>query len=299
MLLSILLAIVICGTLVFAGFLLAPLKLSLSGTFTESARHFTSYLSWLHPAVLRCDIDGGKRSFSIIVLGRFRLFSSEDDETPGPVPPGTGTRNGARLRPEEQTVVEKPRVPDEYQKSFEHDSNTQRAAAGGQKTAHAAGPSASGKSTAPGKGSAKEKKKVFGFIRSKPAKRALVIFRAASWRRKIFRWLIASIARFFHLVSVSRFRVHIRLGLDDPGRTGIAYGCYIAAKTALADNGNSRKEISFEPVFNAEIAEADGAIEISSSLARLCLPLFLAVATFPFLHTVMVYLRVKRIKAGT
>lgn len=298
MLLSIFLAIVICGALVFTGFLFAPLKLSLSGTFTESARHFTSYLSWFHPAVLRCDIDGGKRSFSIIFFGRFRLFSSGEDETPGPVPVA-GKQNGARLRPEEQSVVEKPRVPDEYQKSFEHDSNKQRAEADGQKTAHTAGPSDPGKSTVSGKGSAKEKKKFFGFMRSKPAKRALVIFRAASWRRTIFRWLIASVVRFFHIVSVSRFKLYVKLGLSDPGQTGQAYGFFIAMKNALADTGNSRKEILFEPVFNSEVAEAEGAIEISSSLARLCLPLVLAVVTFPFLHTLMVYLRVKRIKAGT
>ena len=292
MLLSIFLAIVICGALVFAGFFFAPLKLSLSGTFKESARHFTSYLSWFHPAVLRCDIDGGKRSFSIIVFGRFRLFSSEDDaspyptgydETPGPVPV-TGKQNKARLRPEEQAVVEKPPVPDE---------------ADGQKAAHAAGPSDSGKSTVSGKSSAKEKKKFFGFMHSQPVQRTLVIVRDASWRRKIFRWLIASIARFFHIVSVSRFKLYVRLGLSDPSRTGQAYGFFVAAKNALADNGNSRKEILFEPVFDSEIAEADGEIEISSSLARLCLPLVLAVATFPFLHTLMVYLRVKRIKAGT
>jgi hypothetical protein len=113
MLLSIFLAIVICGALVFASFLFAPLTLSLSGSFKESARHFTSYVSWFHPAVFRCDVNGRKRSFSIIVFGRFKLFSSENDETPGPVP-------GTRLRPEKHEKVEKPSIPSRQQKPFEH-----------------------------------------------------------------------------------------------------------------------------------------------------------------------------------
>jgi hypothetical protein len=293
MLLSIFLAIVICGALVFASFLFAPLTLSLSGSFKESARHFTSYVSWFHPAVFRCDVNGRKRSFSIIVFGRFKLFSSENDETPGPVP-------GTRLRPEKHEKVEKPSIPSRQQKPFEHVlKDPGPHAAECAEDTRTEGPSGKKKHDDPAKGFAKEKKNVFGFMHSLPVKRARVIFSAASWRRKIFHWLIASIARFFHIVSVSRFKLYVKLGLSDPSATGQAYGFFVGAKNALAESGTVRMEILFEPVFNEEVAEADGTIEISSSLARLCLPIVLAVATFPFLHTLMVYLRLKRIKAET
>jgi len=283
--------------IVFAIILFAPVKLSFSGSFKETAHRIALYLSWFHPAFLRCTIDEKKRSFSIIAFGRYRLFSTEDDETPGSIP--VSGNGGEDLRPEEKSVVEKSSVLDEQQKTFGHVSKEKGPEAEEYEDAHTAGPSDKEKRTERGKGSVKEKKKIFGFMDSQRVKRVLVFLRAASWRHAILRWLRASIVRFFHVVSVSRFRLYVKLGLSDPGRTGQAFGYYIAAKNALADVGNSRKEILFEPVFNQEIAEAEGAIEISSSLARLCLPLVLAVATFPYLRTLIVYWKVKRIKAGT
>jgi hypothetical protein len=299
-------ALVICIALVFAIILLSPLTLSLSGSFRESARHFTSYLSWFHPVVCRCVIDGKKRSFSIIVFGRFRLFSSHEDEEPGPVPV-SGKRGGDNLRPEEKAAVEKSDKIDEKEKTFGHASNKGGFDAGKYEDTKTAGlGNADAKENKEhGTAFAKEKKKMFGFMDSQPVQRTMVVIRAAALRRKLFHWFVASVARFFHIVSVSRFRLHVRLGLNDPSTTGQAFGFYIAAKNALAAAGNSRKarkarkEIMFEPVFDSEIAEADGTIEISTSLARLCLPVVLTIATFPFLHTLMVYWKVKRVKAET
>jgi Protein of unknown function (DUF2953) len=297
MLLSAILALCIFAALAFGVFIFAPVKISCSGSYTESEHDAAFYLSWFHPSVLRCDVNGQKRTFSIIALGRYRLFSSTQDETPKKAPDkGNG---GADQVPRQEPVVEKSAPFDEREKSYGHSS------AG--PIPRQEKPREEPRAETVDKEKAKEKKLddesgrrrkgVFGFLKEPAVLRVKIFLLNARWRRRILGWLRASAVRFFHIVSVSCFKIHVKLGLGDPSQTGKAFGYYIAAKYAFAGTGrNSRKEILFEPVFDREITEADGRIEISSSIARLCLPVVLAVLTFPYVHTLILLLRARKIR---
>jgi hypothetical protein len=297
MLLSILIAIGACAILAFSILLFSPLRLSFAGSFTEQERGFELFFSWLHPSVLRCVLDGNKRSYSIIVLGRFRLFSSEEDQIPETASVmGTG---GTERVPHDGPVMEKPAPPGKGEETHDHVSKGPTEQEKPRRKQKRESVDKDKKEKDDGD-SGREAGGLFGFLRRPRVRKVMVFLRDAWWRDKIIRWLKASIVRFFHIVSVTRFRLHVKLGLSDPCQVGRAYGYYIAVKNALMDTGtrarNSRKEISFEPVFNQEIADADGSIEISSSVARICLPVVLAVVTFPYFHTLILYFRTRRIK---
>jgi hypothetical protein len=293
MLLSILIAIGAGAVLAFALLLCAPLRLSFAGSYTGQARGSELLLSWLHPSVLRCVFDGKKRSFSIIALGRFRVFSPEEDREQKTAPaPGTG---GADRLPDDEPVMGKSTPPGGREKTHDHVSKgpppKQEKSHQKQRRELVDKDKKEKDDAGPG---------LFGFWKRPAVRRVMVFLRDAWWRNKIIRWLRASVIRFFHIVSVTQFRLHVRLGLGDPAALGRAFGYYIAVKNALTDTGararNSCKEILFEPVFDREIAEADARIEISSSVARLCLPVVLAAVTFPYFHTLILYLRARRLK---
>jgi hypothetical protein len=299
MLLSVLCAFFIAATIGFCVLVLAPVKLSCSGSYAESGHHAAFYLSWFHPSVFRCDINGQDRTYSIVAFGRFRLFSSVSDAASEKVS-GDG-EGGVGQHPRETPVVEKSAPLDDREKPHGHSG-----AAGSTPRQEKPREEPRAETVDKEKAEAKEKKVddesdsrrkgMFGFLKEPAVLRVKIFLLNTRWRRRILGWLRASVLRFFHIVSVSFFRLHVRLGLDDPSQTGKAFGYYIAARHALAGAGNSRKEILFEPVFDREIAEADGRIEISSSIARLCLPVVLAVLTFPHVHTLILLLRARKIR---
>jgi len=290
--------VVVLGALASCAFgilLLAPVHILLSGTCDETESRPVFYLSWFHPLVLRCDLGGKSQLFSTIALNRFHLFASGKDMPPQ----SDSSSDGATpdYSQEETPNIQKSAGPQtEERASFGHRTpdTKQRPEETGDKPKT----ERIDKSPEPapqGQGE-KPKKRIFGFLDSPPLKRVLVFLRSASWRRKILRWLQSSIARFFHIVSVSQFRLSIRFGLSDPGQTGQAYGYFIAAKYALLGSANSKKEILVEPVFDQELMEVTYKIRILTSFARLCLPVILAVMTFPYIHTLALYLQVRRIK---
>jgi hypothetical protein len=295
MLLSIILALGICMVLACGVLLLSPVRLSCSGESAGPENRFSLFLSWMHPSVLRCEIDPEKQLFTVIALGRYRLYSSEAGDEPyaAQSAPRTGGEARQPKGREEKPAIEKSTPPDQGRETLHHDSKEQKSQ---EREASRAKQEKTHVDKDEKQSEDKKEKGLFGFLRKPAVLRVMVFLRNTRWRNKILRWLKGSVLRFFHIVSVTRFRFSLRLGLSDPGQLGIAYGYFIAAKHALTDGKNSHREIIFEPVFDREIAEAQGAIEISSSLARLCLPFVLALVTFPFVHTLLLYLKARRIR---
>jgi hypothetical protein len=286
---SVILAIAICIIVLFIVLFFAPITLSCSGSYSETSHRISLLFSWFHPGVLRCAMDETNHSFSIVACNRFKLFSSEEDETPR-VEPVFGKGSGKRGQ-QEKPVMEKSSSPQEKKQEYDHVPPAIKPEP--EKTAGKQG----GEHVDNKEQARKKKKKLFGFIAPSPqVKRVLVFLRDSSWRAKIFRWLCSSFVRFLHIVSLSRYRLRIKAGLDDPGKTGEAFGYYIAFKHVLFTTGNPRKEIVFEPDFTHEVLETEGELEIATSVARLCLPVILAIITFPFIHSFILYRRAKRIK---
>jgi hypothetical protein len=295
MLLSILLSLFIFAAVIFAVFLFAPIRLSCSGSYSESSQHAVFFVCWFHPNVLRCDINGKTKSFSLVALGRFRLFSSEEEKVPEN-PPGSSSSSTERF-PDEKPVIEKSTPAGGREETYSHKSPQPDAGAEKSREKPKEKPVDKEKKEKPGEETGGETRRMFGFLQRPAVKRVRIFISDANWRNKIFRWLQASVVRFFHIVSVTCFRLHVKLGFSDPSDAGKAFGYYIAAKNALMDTGGRRShtEIIFEPVFDREMIEADGRLEISSSIARLCLPVVLAVLTFPVLHTLILYWKARRI----
>ena len=141
-----------------------------------------------------------------------------------------------------------------------------------------------------------KKKGLFGFFKTPLFKRVYVFLGNASWRKKVLSWMLRSILQFFKIVSFTKFKLFVKAGLDDPAKTGKAFGYFLAAKHALSDGSPKRFDIAYEPDFNNEIFEAQGEIEMATSVGRLCMPVIMAVLTFPYVHTLVLYLRMRKIR---
>ena len=129
-----------------------------------------------------------------------------------------------------------------------------------------------------------------------PLKQLMVFLKDSFFRAKILRWLGKTVKAIFRAISLRRITARVKAGLLDPSLTGVAYGYFFGLKSMISSEKSSCKEILFEPVFDNEPFAAEGEIEVSSSIGRLCLPVVFAVLTFPYLHAFILYRRAKKIK---
>jgi hypothetical protein len=288
MIFTILLAILAAFLIVFAIILLAPITVSCFGSVKESAAAGEILGWWFHPKVLRCVFDIKKKAFIVFACGRFRIFSSGTKEGPekkepvAPLKDLSGDEKKEPLpKPQRQEQQERasissgelPHIPPEAEKHEETPEEKNRGDAEG----------------------AAEKEKPSFSEKLIPLKKVMVFLKDSSFRAKILRWLGKTVKAIFRAISVSKVTARVKAGLLDPSLTGIAYGYFIGFKNMISTEKSSCKGILFEPVFDNEPFAAEGGIEISSSIARLCLPVVFAVLTFPYLHAYILYRRAKKI----
>jgi hypothetical protein len=115
-----------------------------------------------------------------------------------------------------------------------------------------------------------------------------------AWRRKVLRWVARVVRALFTMVRFNRFAVSVRAGVEDPMLTGTIAGLHRAVAGALA--AKPPFAISFEPVFMKNHFECTGAIGIRTAMVQLLLPLFIALITFPTLHTLYLWWRFTRLE---
>jgi hypothetical protein len=292
MIFSILLAILAAFLAVSAIILLAPITVSCSGSIKEHSAAAAEILGWwLHPKVLKCVVDIKKKAASVYAFGSFRIFSSEVKESPeekGPVVPPKKLAGDEKKEPQPEpqrqelqerasissrelphvTAAEQPKS-EKYEEPREEKRQSDVEGAG-------------------------EKKPTFS-EKLVPLKKVLVFLKDPSFRLKIFRWLKRTIAAVFSAVSMRIAAARVKAGLFDPSLTGAAYGYFTGLQYMVSTEKSWLREIQFEPVFNDEPFSAEGRVELSSSMARLCLPVIFAVLTFPYLHAYILYRKTKKI----
>jgi hypothetical protein len=278
--------LVILGILlaISAIILLAPVTVSCSGSVNESSVSADILGWWLHPKVLRCDTDIKKKAVFVFAFGSFRIFSSEAKESPqekGPVEPPKDAdgeeKKETLLEPQRQKQRESPHYPSkELQNVTKHEDTSEEKNHG---DADDAG----------------KKEKTSFSEKLIPLKKVMVFLKDSSFRGKILRWLEKMVKGVLRAISMRNFTARVKAGFLEPSLTGAAYGYYIGLKNMFSTGKSSRAEILFEPVFNDELFSAEGGIEISTSIARLCLPVIFAVLTFPYLHAYILYRRAKKI----
>ncbi|HUI92290.1 MAG TPA: DUF2953 domain-containing protein [Chitinivibrionales bacterium] len=250
--------------------LFPPITIACSGSVKESSAAVAEVSGWwLHPKLLRCVFDFRKKAIIVLLLGRFRIFSSD-----------------SRKPPEEKEPPEPHPKMEEKKPSVSHEEKPRSIV---QEHPH-------GEKIEEEEGAAEKGKRPFS-DKLIPLKKAWVFLGDSSFRYKVLRWLLKL---FLSLVGAVSFRIvsaRVKAGLFDPALTGKAYGYFTGLRYALITEKSSCKEILFEPVFNDEPFSAEGGVALSSSMARLCLPIVFAVLTFPYLHAFILYRRSKKIKA--
>lgn len=121
----------------------------------------------------------------------------------------------------------------------------------------------------------------------------LFFLRQKKWREKISRWFIGFLKSFRYMIRWNLFSATIKAGVEDPAVLGKIYGYYEAISNGI-DIRNSRFNIMFEPVFMKNCFEGFGEIRIRSSIGNLLAPVGIAIFTFPYLNTFIVWYRLRR-----
>lgn len=114
--------------------------------------------------------------------------------------------------------------------------------------------------------------------------KAYKIIRDKPLRGKLLRWLRRLATCALRLVSFERFKLHARVGMRDPTVLGSLYGCFYAAKSALATRKRSAVDLAMEPVFTEKCLDIDSEAELKTSLSEGLWLLTVAAGTFPYLR---------------
>ncbi len=253
--------VIILLLVLLAVILAAPLSIECTGAVGGGAGRGVVRCFWLHPWILKGVLDNKDKTFRIIAFGVHRLYVHGAQAVSPPQrqkKPGAGDHPAAHEEP-----LDEPK---------EAPSGPHAPAAREQK--------------------AGEKP---GRPRFVQVKRLWVYLGNDSFRGKLIRWLGRTLRFLFRICSVGHIRVRVRMGFDDPAATGTAYGCYIGLRNMLADGRRPRCNIVYEPAFAGEPFEAQGEAAIETSVARLCLPVMVALGTFPYLSAFLLYRTARKI----
>jgi len=115
-----------------------------------------------------------------------------------------------------------------------------------------------------------------------------------NWRDKTLRCLGRTLAGFFWPGRVTRFTLEIRGGDGDPAMAGIVAGAVNAFVHALGLQDSRRLRITYEPVYDQPCLQLKGQVHASTSLSRLSRPVVRMLVTFPYLSTLVTWLRWRR-----
>jgi hypothetical protein len=128
----------------------------------------------------------------------------------------------------------------------------------------------------------------------------LFVLRRHRYQMKILKWLKRIVIALFRIVRFDTFRIRISGNLGDPVVMGLGYGIVTSLQQALRAGKTRPYLFLYEPEFDLDAGLSGHAeIKLHTSLIRILFPLIIATATFPYLSTAILYLRLrKRIKAS-
>jgi len=139
----------------------------------------------------------------------------------------------------------------------------------------------------------KRKPGLFERLRKSPV---VFFLRQHRYQMKVIQWLKRVIVAVFRIVRFDKFTVVIRGGIGDPVVTGILYGILTSIKQALQTGIGRPHSLVYEPDFDiVPSLTGSAAIKLHTSLFRVLLPLIVALVTFPYLSTILLWLRVRKL----
>ncbi len=143
----------------------------------------------------------------------------------------------------------------------------------------------------------KRKPGLFERLRKSPV---VFFLRQHRYQMRVMQWLKRVIVTVFRIVRFDKFTVVIRGGIGDPVVTGILYGTLTSIKQALQTGIGRPHSLEYEPDFDTVPSlTGSAAIKLHTSLFRVFLPLIVALLTFPYLSTILLWLRVRKLKKSS
>lgn len=115
------------------------------------------------------------------------------------------------------------------------------------------------------------------------------------WRTKIVHWLIRFFKQLLSLVRFDQLHIFIRAGVENPMVVGVLSGCCHSIRSVLT--GKDKALFLFEPVFMENTCSGSISFRGKTSLFTICFPIVFSVITFPFVETLLVFLRYRRMKS--
>jgi hypothetical protein len=131
----------------------------------------------------------------------------------------------------------------------------------------------------------------------KSLRRMLSILNNRAWYSRVFHWGVRALRLLFRMIRFDHFRLNATAGMDDPAETGKIYGWYTALYgSLLAQRKNI--DVRLEPRFSEAVLEVNGSIGFTTSIYRVVAPVIVALVTFPYLRTWLVWRRFKKANAA-
>ncbi len=281
-------------------FLLAPFRFVFSFSVEDSGFEGSAVFSFLHPFVFSGRFDIGSGQFKMKILDR----SIGKNNIPSYHDSGGRPDDAVDKSDEDEELSLADGSAFTENVSFDRRENGEIVSGTFQKKEESVMPQVSPRfSPASDRSNESEKKSDESIPHEKEEKqkwyerlqrnRWLFFIRNGSWRRKFIRWIGRVLRSLLQVVRLDGLRLSVRAGTEEPFITGILAGIYNAAL-----HGLSLKEpysVSFEPVFMTNCFACSGAVIMRTSLARLLMPVVVAISTFPMFHTIRLAWRYHRL----
>jgi hypothetical protein len=276
--------------------LFARLSISLNIKNLPTGKSLSARIYWMHPSVLRAVFDLRNNVREVLIFGRFRIsFPREPDqpvkrqETIEPISP-TFTSS--------QTPVGKP-TDDQASnvassRALDNGSSDDQPFSTDSAKSGAPDVSTGEKKSGTFRSFVKKIRAIINTVREANSNKVFFFIRHASWRTKILRWLQGCLHSIVHLFDFQSIDMHLRAGFSDPSLTGKLFGYWTGVQGAIAMDRKNSRVLNIEPVFTEECLDLIGSISVRSSLMRFIAMLTLALATFPYLSTWLLWRAAKR-----
>jgi hypothetical protein len=285
-------AMIIVGGVLIAALVVAfaPFTFISEFVFSGSRRSGNLHLQWIHPRIAQLTYDMGERCAVLKVLRWKRVLSGGVSEDTGP----QGTASEQHTVEEQSRKIEPSAErpgPKEYA-GTSHEGSSVRdkgGVSGNNRTKQG-----------PGYSAPKSKKKRAGLKSGiwQKVKKTLAVLRDGRVVPKSLRWCALLLRLCLRLLKFDHLRLKAKAGVADPAETGKIYGWYTAINNTLLLR-RKNVDVRFEPCFSGEVLELEGSIGVRTSVARVGVPLVIALLTFPYLTVYFTWRRLKKVYNGT
>jgi hypothetical protein len=287
--------LIIVGSLaaIAALLLFLPIFLRIEFAVSETARSGKVRLYWGHPSVAGLTYEVGAKDFAVKIFGWHPRRSASGESAEESAAASSSIEKSPFVE-DEKSPFAKDTTEAELKSAPPVEAPPQPAAPERAVPAAAVEPKReSADRKAPGRPPEREPEPKRAQESSwKKFKRIFTALNHRPWRKRLFRWAFRVLRSLFRLIRIDHVRLHAKAGMEDPADTGKLYGRLIGLKAGLFSHVK-RADLRLEPCFSGPLFEVNGAIGISTSLYRLLAPFGLALTTFPYYKSWVVWRRFK------